>query len=58
MLHNVDETNEVCDFELLNNIIYIEPHQKFVRKCYEGYSENIKEYKSMIKISSDGAYND
>jgi hypothetical protein len=58
MLHNVDEINEVCDFELLNNIIYIEPHQKFVRKCYEGYSENIKEYKSMIKISSDGAYND
>ena len=58
MLHNVNEINEVCDFELLNNIIYIEPHQKFVRKCYDGYSENIKEYKSMIKISSDGAYND
>jgi hypothetical protein len=58
MLHNVNEINEVCDFELLNNIIYIEPHQKFVRKCYDGYSENIKEYKSMIKIPSDGAYND
>ena len=49
VLCHVNEINEVCDFELLNNIIYIEPHQKFVRKHYDEYSKDIKEYKSMTR---------
>jgi len=49
VLRDVNKINEVCDFELLNNIIYVEPHQEFVRKLYGGYSEDSKEYKRMIR---------
>jgi hypothetical protein len=49
VLNDVNEINKVCDFELLNNIIYVEPHQRFVRKLHGGYSEDVKEYKHVIR---------
>lgn len=49
VLYNVNQINKVCDFELLNNVIYMEPSHKFVRKYCTEYSKNIKGYKSMTR---------
>jgi hypothetical protein len=53
VLHDLNKINEICDFELNNNVLIVHPHQKFIQESYNHDEKKSIKYKLMPREKKD-----